>query len=134
MPVEKDTTQGSSNSPVGVEDTTYVVREESSMRIYIAGPYTKGDVAINVNKAIKAADKLIAKGHLPYVPHLTHFWHLMSPKPYEFWIFLDASVLRHWAEAILRIEGVSLGADNEVEIAKSLHLTVYYDIDDIPEE
>jgi len=104
------------------------------MRIYIAGPYTKGDVAVNVNKAIQAADKLIAKGHLPYVPHLTHFWHIVSPKPYDFWIFLDSTIVRHWAEAILRLEGVSSGADNEMDIARSIGLTTYYDIDDIPEE
>lgn len=104
------------------------------MRIYIAGPYTKGDVAVNVNKAIQAADKLIDKGHLPYVPHILHLWHLMSPKPYDFWMFHDVSIVRHWAEAILRLEGVSPGADNEMDIAKSIGLTRYYDIDDIPEE
>ena len=104
------------------------------MRIYIAGPYTKGDVAVNVNKAIKAADKLIDKGHLPYVPHLTHLWHIVSPKPYDFWMYLDGTIITYWAEAILRLEGVSLGADNEIDMAKDMHLTIYYDIDDIPEE
>lgn len=35
-------------------------------------------------------------------------------------------------DAILRIEGASKGADQDVAIAKELGLTVYYDIDVIP--
>ena len=30
------------------------------MKVYIAGPYTKGDVAINVRNAIEAADRVLA--------------------------------------------------------------------------
>jgi len=101
------------------------------MRIYIAGPYTKGDVAVNVHKAIEAGDKLAELGHIPFIPHLTHFWHLVSPKPYEFWLKIDMSFLEHWAEALLRLPGESNGADWEVETAKMRGIPVYYSISDL---
>ena len=100
------------------------------MRVYIAAPYTLGDVAVNVRNAIMAADRLVELGHQPYVPHLTHFWHLVSPKPYEFWLELDMTFLNHWAEALLRLPGKSSGADGEVERAKKIMIPVYYSIDE----
>ena len=27
--------------------------------------------------------------HAPFVPHGTHFWHMLFPRPYEFWLDLD---------------------------------------------
>ena len=43
------------------------------MRVYIAAPYTKGDRSENMRRAMKAMDKLIAAGHEPFLPILTHF-------------------------------------------------------------
>jgi len=101
------------------------------MKIYLAGPYTKGDVGQNVHNAIKTADKLVEKGHTPYIPHLTHFWHLVSPKPWEFWCNLDAEFLV-LCDALLRIPGESTGADREVKLAQKHGLPVYYNVNDIP--
>ncbi len=36
-------------------------------------------------------------------------------------------------DAILRIEGESKGADQDIEIAKKLGLKVFYDLNDIPD-
>ncbi len=47
-------------------------------KIYVAGPYTKGDVAVNVRSAFEAANKLADFGFAPFVPHGTHFWHIGS--------------------------------------------------------
>lgn len=94
-------------------------------RVYVAGPYTKGDVAVNVRKAIEAADLLLAFGYAPFLPHLTHFWHLVCPRPYEHWIKLDAA----WVEvcdALYRLPGESEGADDEVEQARNLEIPVFY--------
>jgi uncharacterized protein DUF4406 len=101
------------------------------MRIYVAGPYTKGDVAINVRNAIEAGNALLKAGHAPYIPHLTHFWHLVYPGPYEQWLALDL----HWVrqcDALLRLPGESSGADGEVAEAKRLGLPVYYAVEGIP--
>ena len=102
------------------------------MRIYIASAYSKGDVAVNVHRVILAADKIVELGHTPYIPHLTHFWHLLSPKRISFWYSYDLSFLEYWAEALLRIPNESDGADNEVKVAKYLNIPVYYDIKDLP--
>lgn len=50
------------------------------MRIYIAAPYTNGDVAQNVRKVMEVANKLMDMGHFPFIPHLTHFQHLYFPR------------------------------------------------------
>lgn len=42
-------------------------------RVYVAGPYTNGDVAVNVRTAYEAADRLADLGFAPFVPHSTHF-------------------------------------------------------------
>ena len=103
------------------------------MIIYIAAPYSNGDVAWNVNIAIQFADALIEKGHTPYIPHLTHFWHLISPKLKEFWLEYDLQFLPI-CDALYRGLGYSKGADGEVERAKKLGIPVYYRMEDIPDE
>lgn len=102
------------------------------MRVYIAGPYTKGDVAINVRDAILMAEELIKRGHVPFIPHLSHFWHLVAPHGIDFWYDYDNNFLDHWADCVLRLPGESVGADKEVFRAGTLGLPVYYDIEDLP--
>ena len=101
------------------------------MRVYIASAYTKGDVAVNVRNVIEVADYLLNRGHIPYVPHLTHFWHLVSPKAVDIWYDYDMNFLEHWAECVLRLENDSVGADNEVKRANELGLPVYFNITDL---
>ena len=98
------------------------------MRVYVAGPYTTGDVAVNVRQAIEAADFLLKAGHIPFLPHLTHFWHLVCPGPYEQWIALDLAWLP-FCEALVRLDGESSGADNEVKEAGRLGIPVFHGLD-----
>ena len=49
-------------------------------RVYIAGPMGQGDWTVNLRAAIHAADVLLGKGYAPYVPQLSYFWELLSPK------------------------------------------------------
>ena len=104
------------------------------MRIYIASAYTKGDVAKNVKVVIDVADKLLDMGHTPYIPHLNHFWHIVSPKDYDFWYDYDLSFLDYWAEALLRIPNESVGADNEVRRAITYGIPVYYSLEELKED
>lgn len=100
-------------------------------RIFVAGPYTSGDVAQNVRNAVLAANLLTQVGYIPYVPHLTHFWHLLCPHPIGFWYHLHLD----WLEAcdcLLRLPGESIGADREVERALELGIPVYLKIHDLP--
>jgi hypothetical protein len=99
-------------------------------KIYIAGPYTKGDVAVNVKKAMDVANDLMNLGFAPYCPHLTHFMHINNPQPYEKWLELDNQFVPA-CDALLRIAGESSGADKEVELAKSHGLPVFYSITEV---
>lgn len=99
-------------------------------RIYVAGPYTKGDVAENVYKAFAAANDLADLGFAPFVPHATHFWHMIFQRPYEFWLDLDNQFLPT-CHAVLRLPGESNGADKEVALAGRLGIPVFYTINDL---
>lgn len=101
------------------------------MKIYIAGPYTKGDVAQNVRKAIFAGDQVAERGHVPFIPHLTHFWHMLHPHAYEFWLEQDLAWLKE-CDAILRLPGESAGADSEVDYMESIGKPVFHHFSEIP--
>lgn len=94
--------------------------------IYVAGPYTKGDVAMNVRTALEAGERLTARGLAVFIPHLTHFWHFAFPHPYEFWLAQDDQIL-YRCDAVLRIPGESSGADKEVATAGGLKIPVFTD-------
>ena len=100
------------------------------MRIYIASPYTLGDQALNVRRQIEVADKLLEMGFTPVCPCLLHFWHIVSPKPYETWIRLGLAYLS-MCDYVLRLDGKSDGADKEVEFARQRGIPVYYSIEDL---
>lgn len=99
------------------------------MRAYVAGPYTKGDVVLNVRNAIHAADTLLVLGHWPFVPHLTMLWHTISPHEYEEWLRLDFAWLEV-CDCVVRLPGASAGADREVSEAQRLGLPVYFGIEE----
>ncbi len=101
-----------------------------SKRIYIAGPYTKGDVCQNVREAIDVAEELTRHGFVPFVPHLTHFWHLIHPHSIDFWYDYD----NEWiaiCHSLLRLPGDSVGADAEVRLAEKLGVPVFYSVEDL---
>lgn len=101
------------------------------MKVYIAGPLnSSGNVAVNIRNVLAAAEALVAKGHLPFVPHLNHFWHLVQPHPDEFWMAWDLAWLEV-CDAILRLPGQSYNADTEVDHARRHNIPVFQRIEDI---
>lgn len=92
--------------------------------VFVAGPYTGGDVAENVRAAIQAAESLRRAGFIPFLPHLTHFWHLVTPAPYQAWIDYDAAWLER-CDALVRLPGDSPGADGEVALARRRGIPVF---------
>lgn len=91
------------------------------MIVYVAGPYTRGDVAQNVARAIEAAHEVIESGHAPYVPHLSHFLHLHKQRDYETWMRIDLQLLSR-CDCMIRLVGESPGADREQQCAKELRI------------
>ena len=103
------------------------------MIIYLASPYTNGDIAQNIKKVIGYADRLFEMGHTPFIPHLAFLWHLISPKPVSFWYAYDLIWLS-FCDALLRLPGESIGADKEVQFAKDNCIPVYYSVGELDEQ
>jgi hypothetical protein len=55
------------------------------LKVYIACPYTKGDIAVNVRNSMVAWDQAYDSGMIPFNPLFTHFQHMHNPRPYEHW-------------------------------------------------
>jgi hypothetical protein len=100
------------------------------IKVYIASAYTLGDVAVNVKNQIDSADELIGKGFCPFVPLLSHFQHMIHPRPYQDWVKLDMEWIE-WCDCILRLPGESSGADNEVKLAQSLNIPIFHTIKEL---
>ena len=96
-------------------------------KIYIASPYTLGDVALNVKKQMDIADLLMTEGYAPFVQLYSHFQHMMNPRPYEDWLKMDFIWLAA-CDVVLRLYCESKGADREVEHAKKLNIPVVYSV------
>ena len=97
-------------------------------KVYIASPYTIGDTAVNVKKQMDCATLLMDIGFIPFAPLLTHFLHLVNPRPYTTWMEYDFE----WVKAcdfLLRLQGQSSGADREILVAESNDIPIIRDIE-----
>ena len=116
------------------------------MMILIAGPYrsgTKDDPILmkqNLSKLEAFAVPLFKKGHVPMVGEWVALpiIHLAGSTATgdDIWNEIQYPVahrLLYKGDAILRIEGASKGADEDVRIAEERGLEIYYNIDDVPD-
>jgi hypothetical protein len=106
------------------------LQKKDALKVYVAGPYTRPDPCENTHKAIVAANRLWDNGFIPYVPHLTHFWHTVTPRPYSDWLAYDLAFLPV-CDVFLRLPGESSGADGEEAEAERLGMPIYHDIDEL---
>ena len=116
------------------------------MLILIAGPYRSGtndDATLmqrNLQNLEAVALPLFRKGHVPMIGEwvalpLIHLAGSQQPGD-EAWEEIQYPVAHRLLEkcdAVLRIDGSSKGADNDVKLAKERGLPVYYNIDDVPD-
>lgn len=101
------------------------------IKVYIASPYTIGDVARNVKEAMDTADKLMNLGFAPFCPLYSHFQHMAHPRPYHDWMRLDLEWLKV-CDCLLRLPGESDGANQEVLWFRCHTMKpVFYDIEDL---
>ena len=114
------------------------------LTILVAGPYRSGtnDDPILMQKNLErlefAALTLFRAGHIPLIGEWLALPLLKvagSKKPgddlYQEISYPVAHRLITKCDAILRMEGNSTGADNDVKVAQQLGLPVYYHIEDI---
>lgn len=102
------------------------------LRVYLAGPYSKGDVEANVASAIDAWHTLHDLGFSPFCPHLTHYLHLRKPLDYEACMTWDFEWLSQ-CEAVYRLPGESPGADRESRFAEDRGIPVFTSIKKLAE-
>ncbi len=114
--------------------------------ILIAGPYRGGTnddpilIKKNLDNLESVALPLFRKGHIPMIGEWVALplMHLAGSKEIgdNIWDEIQYPIAHRLLEkcdAVLRIEGTSKGADEDVRIAKERGLKVYYSLDEIPD-
>jgi hypothetical protein len=113
--------------------------------ILVAGPYRSGTnndpvlIARNLDRLEEAALKIYETGHIPLIGEWvalpiakqagsSHVGDAIS----ERYLYPVAKRLIQRCDAVLRIEGQSTGADEDVRLARQRGLPVYFGIDEVP--
>ncbi|MBC7867566.1 MAG: DUF4406 domain-containing protein [Gloeobacteraceae cyanobacterium ES-bin-316] len=115
------------------------------MLILISGPYRSGTnddpqlIQQNLDKLEAVALPLFRLGHVPVIGEwlalpLLHLAGSVKPgdEAYQEISYPVAHRLLLKCDAVLRIEGISKGADEDVRIAKENGLKIYYHLSDVP--
>lgn len=116
------------------------------MLILIAGPYRSGTndnpelMQQHLNALESVALPLFKKGHIPMIGEWVALPLMQLAGSVQtgdaIWDEIQYPVAHRLLEkcdAVLRIEGASKGADEDVRIAKERGLKIYYSVDDVPE-
>src|SRR5262245_54725523 len=114
--------------------------EGPSLWIMIAGPYRSGSSdpsvwAENLRKLNLAANAIFQKGHVPIIG-VNMALPVIDAAGQELYekIMMPLSLrLTDRCDAVLRIEGISRGADEEVDRFRARGLRVFRSIDEIPD-
>ena len=115
------------------------------MLILIAGPYRSGTnddprlMQQNLSNLESVALPLFRKGHIPMIGEwvalpLIHLAGSFKPGD-EAWEEVQYPVAHRLLEkcdAVLRLQGVSKGADEDVRVATERGLKIYYRLEDVP--
>jgi len=96
----------------------------NQLPVYIACPYTQGDMCVNVKNAHAMWEALFQEGFAPFNPLLTHYQALFQQHEYHEWLDYDMVWLKK-CDAVLRLPGPSVGAEREVEVAMELGIPVF---------
>ena len=115
------------------------------MMILIAGPYRSGTaddpqrMESNLRRLEEAALPLFRAGHIPVIGEWVALPLLrvagatrIGDASWEQIVYPAAHRLLARCEAVLRLEGESKGADNDVRLALERGLPVYYRLADVP--
>lgn len=99
--------------------------------VYISSPYSIGDKERNVIDSLSVASVLRDSGKvIPFAPLLTHYWDLHFPAPYDTWLAMDLDWVRR-CDALLRLPGLSSGADIEEARARYWGKEIFHNVDEL---
>ena len=94
-------------------------------RIYLAGPMSRGDRIDHLAAALKAFRTLAEKGFAPLCPQLSALAAWLVPDiDHQGWLDIDLPWVEK-ADAVLRLPGELVGADQEVALANARGIPVY---------
>jgi hypothetical protein len=115
------------------------------MLILIAGPYRSGThddpqlIQQNLNNLESAALPIFRKGHIPIIGEWLAIPLInlagstkIGDKEWQEIQYPVAHRILEKCDAVLRLNGASKGADEDVRIARERGLKIYYNIEDIP--
>ncbi|GGH23443.1 hypothetical protein GCM10007423_06090 [Dyadobacter endophyticus] len=117
----------------------------SGLMILVAGPYRSGTnddpllMRKNLDKLESVTLQLFRAGHLPVIGEWVALPLLKlagskvpGDAPYEEILYPVASRMLQKCDAILRLEGESKGADEDVRIGRERGLQIYFNIAEVP--
>lgn len=115
-----------------------------ALQILVAGPVRSGTgdredlIKANLYRMEQAALSIYHKGHIPLIGEWLAFplariagSEKIGDEISEAYLYPVAHRLIGHCDAILRLEGESRGADNDVRIGRELGLTIYQHLDEI---
>ena len=109
--------------------------------VYVAGPVSAYGASHhdavrvqtqNVERGIDVGMEVLVAGFYPFIPHLTHYFHLRAPEDYGALYYEWDNVVLRRCDVLLKFAS-SRGADAEEELAKSLGIPVVYSVEELKE-
>lgn len=99
-------------------------------RVYVSGPMLgSGNPYANIERGLNAGMILFDRGYAPYIPHLNAIMEMTKGlRSRDEWLELDKSFVLA-CDCLLRLDGVSPGADQEVQWAREAGITIHYSLD-----
>jgi len=98
--------------------------------VYIASPYTIGNTCENVSKHLHVADTLIGHGFCVIAPLLFHYIDIIHPRPKDVYMQIDFELIKR-CDVLIRLEGESAGADEEIQCARAHDIHVVYSVQEL---
>jgi len=98
--------------------------------IYLSGPITLGDREANFRQAADAQKRLMAAGFAVINPMLSMRLPGAWAIPHEAWIANDLPIIER-CDAVLRLPGISVGADIETAFALENNIPVFDSIEEL---
>jgi len=98
------------------------------LMVYVASPFSEGDRQGNVERQNAMANVLLNEGYLPFSPLIMgDAMEQMQPRMWEEWMEACYGWLSR-CDALLRLEGESVGADLEMKEAARLGIPIVFNV------